>query len=110
MSPENSSYQQFSTCENGYLLHPFSTAEQEGEWGCQWIGTVLQQENINDIPEEGWQMIETAQTIFQNEARLPRIPEILKICQNTARDFYNIFHNARLFCKISGLPKPEGAV
>lgn len=103
----------YETDEDGYLI-------DISEWTEEVANFLAEQEEIPELTEKHWQIINFLRNYYQEYQIAPMIKilikEIMKVMDLSKRDASKMLYElypagpAKQACKIAGLPKPTGCV
>ncbi len=81
-------------------------------WNKDWVQYVKQQEGIDELSEEHWQVIDVLQDYYKKNGIAPMVRVLSKLTGYKLKHIYELFPSGpgKGACKMAGLPKPTGCV
>lgn len=89
--------------DEGYL-------ENFADWDKDVANVLAKEEEIEELTQGHWHIIETLQKIYQEKGALPALRRLAKESGVKTKELYDLFPKKPLkkAAKIAGLPKPTG--
>ncbi|MGQ9768539.1 MAG: TusE/DsrC/DsvC family sulfur relay protein [Anaerolineae bacterium] len=91
--------------EDGFIQDP-------GCWSEQLAAAIAQTEDVPELTENHWKVINYLRNYYQQFGIAPMIRKLCKDTGFSLKEIYEMFPSgpAKGACKIAGLPKPTGCV
>ncbi len=95
----------FPVDEEGFLA-------DESLWGPEWIDHVRLLEDIDEITEDHWEVINQLRAYYQENGIAPMVRILASVTGFKLKYIYELFPSGpgKGACKMAGLSKPEGCV
>ena len=81
-------------------------------WSKNWVQYVKNQEGIDELSEEHWNVINILQDYYKKNGIAPMVRVLSKLTKFKLKHIYELFPSGpgKGACKMAGLPKPTGCV
>jgi len=81
-------------------------------WGPEWVDHVRQEEDIDELTEDHWAVIDMLQAYYKENSIAPMVRILANVTGFKLKYIYELFPSGpgKGACKMAGLPKPEGCV
>ena len=95
----------FPINEEGFLADPEL-------WGPQWVDYVRLEEDIDELNEDHWAVIEMLREYHRENGLAPMVRILAQVTGFKLKYIYELFPSGpgKGACKMAGLDKPEGCV
>ena len=95
----------FNVDEDGFI-------DNFENWNEAWVKWVKQQEGIDELTEEHWNVINILQDYYKKNGIAPMVRILSKLTGFKLKHIYELFPSGpgKGACKMAGLPKPTGCV
>jgi len=82
------------------------------QWSKGWVQYVKQQEGIDELNEEHWEVVNVLQDYYKKNGIAPMVRVLSKLTKFKLKHIYELFPSGpgKGACKMAGLPKPTGCV
>lgn len=96
---------EFEVDGEGFLL-------DAAAWCPEWADHVREEEDLDELCDDHWEIIETLRAYAQEHGAPPRVKELPAVCGFKLKYIYELFPSGpgKGACKMAGLAKPEGCV
>lgn len=81
-------------------------------WGPEWVDLIRQQEDIDELNEDHWAIINVLQEYYRENGIAPMVRILAGVTGFKLKYIYELFPSGpgKGACKMAGLDKPEGCV
>lgn len=95
----------FPVDEDGFLADPEL-------WGPEWVDHVRLEEDIDEVTEDHWQVVDRLREYFAEHGEAPKVKITAEVTGFKLKYIYELFPSGpgKGACKMAGLGKPEGCV
>ncbi len=95
----------FPVDEEGFLT-------DMGLWGPEWVDLIREQEDIDELNEDHWAVINMLQQYYKENGIAPMVRILAGVTGFKLKYIYELFPSGpgKGACKMAGLDKPEGCV
>lgn len=95
----------FPVNEEGFLA-------DESLWGPEWVDHVRLLEDIDELTEDHWELINMLRDYYQEHGIAPMVRILSQVTGFKMKYIYELFPSGpgKGACKMAGLSKPEGCV
>ena len=97
--------EKFDIDEDGFI-------QDFNQWNKVWVQYVKQQEGIDELNEEHWEVVNVLQDYYKKNGIAPMVRVLSKLTKFKLKHIYELFPSGpgKGACKMAGLPKPTGCV